>query len=173
MSIAVVCPSCGTTLGAPATSAGKIVICSRCKSSVPVPVTAVPLVAQAVAAPAPSQKYCHECGALIRRKAVICPKCGVRQGSQLDDEEDEDYPPQSTNRIAAGIFGILLGALGIHKFILGMPVPGIIVLLITVLTCGYGGIVTWVIGLVEGIIYLSTSEKDFYKKYVVNKRQWF
>ncbi|MDP2026426.1 zinc ribbon domain-containing protein [Sulfuriferula sp.] len=25
------------------------------------------------------QKYCHECGAVIRAKAEICPTCGVRQ----------------------------------------------------------------------------------------------
>jgi len=25
------------------------------------------------------EKFCHECGAVIRTKAEICPKCGVRQ----------------------------------------------------------------------------------------------
>lgn len=25
------------------------------------------------------EKFCHECGAVIRVKAEICPKCGVRQ----------------------------------------------------------------------------------------------
>jgi NMD protein affecting ribosome stability and mRNA decay len=25
------------------------------------------------------EKYCHECGSVIRLKAEICPKCGIRQ----------------------------------------------------------------------------------------------
>jgi predicted RNA-binding Zn-ribbon protein involved in translation (DUF1610 family) len=25
------------------------------------------------------EKFCHECGAIIKAKAEICPKCGVRQ----------------------------------------------------------------------------------------------
>src|SRR5438876_1195436 len=25
------------------------------------------------------QKYCHECGEVIRARAVICPKCGMEQ----------------------------------------------------------------------------------------------
>lgn len=27
----------------------------------------------------PDEKHCHECGEIIRAKAEICPKCGVRQ----------------------------------------------------------------------------------------------
>src|SRR5580700_4643294 len=41
-------------------------------------------------------------------------------------------------KIAAGICGILLGALGIHKFILGMTGAGLTMLLISVLSCGFG-----------------------------------
>jgi TM2 domain-containing membrane protein YozV/ribosomal protein L40E len=117
------------------------------------------------------EKYCHECGARIRLKATICPKCGVKQVLTRNEPEEEETP--STNRIAAGVFGILLGALGIHKFILGYPLAGIIMLLVTVLTCGWGGILMGIIGLVEGIIYLSKSERDFYRTYVLHKRSWF
>ena len=28
------------------------------------------------------EKFCHECGEVIRAKAEICPKCGVRQALQ-------------------------------------------------------------------------------------------
>ena len=76
-------------------------------------------------------------------------------------------------KIAAGICGILLGALGIHKFILGLTTPGLIMLLVTVLTCGIGGAVMGVIGLVEGIIYLTKSDEEFYQAYAVEKRGWF
>ena len=27
----------------------------------------------------PDEKYCQECGSVIRAKAEVCPKCGVRQ----------------------------------------------------------------------------------------------
>lgn len=76
-------------------------------------------------------------------------------------------------KIAAGICGILLGSLGIHKFILGLNTQGIILLLVTILTCGLGGIITTVIGIVEGIIYLTKSDEDFYRLYAIEKKAWF
>jgi TM2 domain-containing membrane protein YozV len=54
----------------------------------------------------------------------------------------------SSKKIAAGICGILLGYLGIHKFILGMTTPGLIMLLVSLLTCGIGAIPMMIIGLV-------------------------
>ncbi len=76
-------------------------------------------------------------------------------------------------KIAAGICGILLGSLGIHKFILGYTKEGIIMLLVTILTCGVGGCVMWVIGLIEGILYLTKSDEVFVATYVQNKKGWF
>ncbi len=76
-------------------------------------------------------------------------------------------------KIVAGVCGILLGALGIHKFILGLTVPGVIMLLITLLTFGFGGMITGIIGLIEGIIYLTKSDEDFYQTYYVQKKGWF
>jgi TM2 domain-containing membrane protein YozV len=83
--------------------------------------------------------------------------------------------PQEFNskKIAAGVLGILLGGLGIHKFVLGLTTPGIIMLCVTVLTCGFGGIVMGVIGLVEGILYLTKSDEQFYQEYAVQKKGWF
>jgi TM2 domain-containing membrane protein YozV len=76
-------------------------------------------------------------------------------------------------KIAAGICGILLGSLGIHKFILGYKNEGLIMLLATVLTCGIAGMITGTIGLVEGIIYLTKTDEDFVRTYVQDKRPWF
>jgi TM2 domain-containing membrane protein YozV len=78
-----------------------------------------------------------------------------------------------SKKIAAGLCGILLGGLGIHKFILGYTVPGIILLLITLLTCGFGAIISHVIGIVEGIIYLTKSDDAFYRTYMIGRREWF
>jgi len=72
----------------------------------------------------------------------------------------------SGNKIAAGICGILLGALGIHKFILGYSKEGLIMLLVSILTCG-------IIGFIEGIIYLTKSDEEFNRVYSTGNKGWF
>jgi TM2 domain-containing membrane protein YozV len=76
----------------------------------------------------------------------------------------------SSKKLAAGICAILLGWLGIHKFILGMTTPGVIMLLIGVFTCGS---ISWIIGIIEGVIYLTKSDEEFYRDYMVGKKEWF
>ncbi|MEO0453811.1 MAG: TM2 domain-containing protein [Verrucomicrobiota bacterium] len=77
------------------------------------------------------------------------------------------------NKIAAGICGILLGALGIHKFILGYTKEGIIMLLVSVLTIGLLSWVMGIIGLIEGILYLTKTDEEFVATYVNGKKGWF
>ena len=84
-----------------------------------------------------------------------------------------DKPAGADKKIAAGICGILLGALGIHKFILGYTKEGIIMLLATVLTLGIAGFIMGIIGLIEGILYLTKSDEDFVNTYITNKKGWF
>ncbi len=79
----------------------------------------------------------------------------------------------ASKKVAAGICGILLGSLGIHKFVLGYTTEGLVMLLVTVLTCGLGGFVMGIIGLIEGIIYLTKSDDEFVNTYVRNKKGWF
>ena len=79
----------------------------------------------------------------------------------------------ANKKVAAGVCGILLGALGVHKFILGLTTPGIIMLLVTLLSCGLFSPIMSIIGLVEGIIYLTKSDEDFYQTYAVEKKGWF
>jgi TM2 domain-containing membrane protein YozV len=73
----------------------------------------------------------------------------------------------------AGICGILLGSLGIHKFILGYTKEGLIMLAISLLTCGVGASVMWIIGLIEGILYLTKSDEEFVATYITGKKGWF
>ncbi|MDO9037877.1 MAG: TM2 domain-containing protein [Lutibacter sp.] len=80
---------------------------------------------------------------------------------------------QESKRVLAGVLGILLGVFGIHKFVLGYTNEGIILLSITIVTCGIGGAVTSIIGLVEGIIYLTKSDEEFVYMYQINKKGWF
>jgi TM2 domain-containing membrane protein YozV len=89
----------------------------------------------------------------------------------------QPYPPMqppvppdvSSTKLLAGILGILFGGLGIHRFILGDVSGGIIRIVITVLTCGLGS----VIGLIEGIIYLTKTPEEFKATYIDAKKEWF
>lgn len=57
------------------------------------------------------------------------------------------------SKIAAGLLGIFLGGLGIHRFYLGYTTMGIIQIVVTLVTCGFGSL--W--GFVEGIMILCGS----------------
>lgn len=97
------------------------------------------------------------------------------------NKPNHDVPKQENKKILAGILAILLGSLGVHKFILGYNQEGIILLGITIV--GYatlcllvGAFIVWIpgiIGLIEGIIYLTKSDDEFYNTYQANKRPWF
>jgi len=83
--------------------------------------------------------------------------------------------------LVAGLLGIFLGAFGVHKFILGYQKEGFILLGGTLLgivtSCIVIGVfiymATGVIGLIEGIIYLTKSDEEFYQTYQANKKPWF
>ena len=76
---------------------------------------------------------------------------------------------QENKKVLAGVLALLLGYLGIHKFILGYTKEGIIQIVITLVSCGLAGIIPFV----EGIIYLTKSDEEFYNTYQLNKRPWF
>jgi TM2 domain-containing membrane protein YozV len=80
---------------------------------------------------------------------------------------------RASSKVAAGVCGILLGSLGIHKFVLGYTGAGLIMLLVTILTCGLAAGVMHIIGLIEGIIYLTKSDEDFVRTYVDGRKEWF
>lgn len=85
-------------------------------------------------------------------------------------------PPRrgdASKKVPAGVCGILLGALGVHKFVLGYTSQGLIMLLTTLFTCGLAGFIWGIIGLIEGIIYLTKSDDEFVATYVVGKKGWF
>ncbi|PXA03283.1 hypothetical protein DDZ13_12720 [Coraliomargarita sinensis] len=82
-------------------------------------------------------------------------------------------PAGADKKIVAGILAIVLGALGIHKFILGYTKEGVIMLLVSVLTLGLFAWVMGIIGLVEGIMYLTKSDEEFVATYINGKKGWF
>ena len=80
-----------------------------------------------------------------------------------------------SKRFIAGLLGILLGLWGIHKFYLGYNQEGIIMLIAG--TIGWilvlPGLVAFVVGVVEGVIYITKSDEEFDELYVEGRRPWF
>jgi len=81
--------------------------------------------------------------------------------------------PRASNKLPAGICGIILGGLGVHKFILGYTGAGIIMLLVSVLSCGTLYPIMHLFGLIEGIVYLAKSDDEFVRTYVDGRKEWF
>ena len=82
---------------------------------------------------------------------------------------ENNQPYKSEKKIIAGILGILVGYLGIHKFYLGYTKEGVIQIIATFVTFGFAGL----IGFIERIIYLTKSDEEFDKTYVEGHKCWF
>ena len=84
--------------------------------------------------------------------------------------------PVAEKKIAAGICGILLGALGVHKFVVGYTGAGVTMLLVSIfgaILFGLGPLIMGIIGIVEGIMYLTKSDEEFSSTYIQNQKAWF
>jgi len=86
-------------------------------------------------------------------------------------------PSHATKQLLAGYSGIIFGCFGIHKFILGYPAEGLIMLVVSLVagyfTYGFTLLIMQLVGLIEGMIYLNKSHSDFVNTYFVNKQGWF
>jgi TM2 domain-containing membrane protein YozV len=60
--------------------------------------------------------------------------------------------------VTAGVLGILLGGLGIHKFYMGRIGMGVLYLIFCWTT------IPAIVGFIEGIIYLTSNEHNFQVK---------
>lgn len=134
------------------------------------------------------ENKCPQCGAPIDPGATECKYCGeklaVQQAAQQAQPQVAYAQPQPQiviqqaapqqaympainpawpikNKIAAGLLGIFLGGIGIHKFYMGKVGMGIIYLLF----CWTG--IPALIGFIEGIIYLCSNDENFQLKHHV------
>jgi len=105
---------------------------------------------------AADEKFCSECGAVIKAKAEICPKCGVRQTSAQILGANA---PNGKNRIAAALLAFFLGGLGVHKFYLGQVGKGFLYLIF------FWTFIPAIIAFIEFILLLVMSDENFNKKY--------
>ncbi len=90
---------------------------------------------------------------------------------------EQTYPKEQTDKkLIAGILAILLGTFGVHKFFLGYTVPGVIMLAVGLagfFLCGFPTLAVGIVGVIEGILYLTKTDAEFVKTYVVGKKEWF
>jgi TM2 domain-containing membrane protein YozV/DNA-directed RNA polymerase subunit M/transcription elongation factor TFIIS len=164
------CPGCQARLSVAATDIGVDVECPYCKT-----------VYQAARADKPPTKS----------KIRVAPVADDRPSRQRrDEEEDDDRPSRrrrrdeededdrprrrtrrrydiESKRIMAGILALLVGWLGVHKFLLGYTGAGIIMILLNCVG------VSSIIAIVEGIIYLTKSDEEFVQTYQIGQKEWF
>ena len=134
-----------------------------------------------------AENNCPQCGAPNSIGVTECKYCGEtlapinnnQQPYNNQQQYNQQIPPNPNNvthvtyvnngftndginpswpiksKIAAGVLAILLGSIGVHKFYMGKVGMGILYLLF----CW-----TWIptiIGFIEGIIYLTSSDHNF------------
>jgi len=95
---------------------------------------------------------------------------------EFTDSAKETFNSGENKKILAGILAIVLGGFGVHKFILGYSKEGIIMLIVSIVgwfLCGIPSMLVWIVGLIEGIIYLTKSDQEFYATYQVGRKPWF
>lgn len=107
-----------------------------------------------------------------------CTNCGTSLpiGAMPMQPVYQQKPPGADKKLAAGICGILLGGLGVHKFILGYTTEGIIMVvtyIVGLFLCGVPAMAIAIVGIVEGVIYLTKSDEEFSQTYILNKKPWF
>lgn len=95
--------------------------------------------------------YCPNCGQPTPPGSQVCMHCGVALNTAAYG------PVGGKSKVAAGLLGIFLGCFGAHNFYLGYSGKAVAQLLITLLTCGIGSIVSGIWGFIEGIMILTGS----------------
>lgn len=122
--------------------------------------------------------FCSACGAANSAATQFCPQCGTapqgaaaqapqgfgapqpnyaqpQQGFGQPQYQQPAYGPAPKSRVTAGLFALLLGGLGVHKFYLNKVGLGILYIVFC------WTFVPSVIALIEGIIYLTQDDATF------------
>jgi len=145
------CTNCGQTVDPAAP------VCSSC---------GVPQMTQS--------NFCWNCSSGLQPNQVMCTTCGV---GLVPAGSRAGQAGQDNKKILAGILGILFGAWGVHKFVLGYTNEGLITLGISIVggivTLGIATVVMAIIGIVEGIMYLTKPDEEFYQTYQIGHKGWF
>lgn len=108
---------------------------------------------------------CSECEKEISDRATTCPHCGFPIADNYEATEKYRQPApkvvfkEKKSRSAAILLAMLLGGIGLHKFYLNKPGQGVLYLLF------FWTFIPAIIGFLEGITYLSMTDKAFGEQY--------
>ncbi len=112
---------------------------------------------------------CPKCSSqeveIVSNGTFKCKACGavfISDGNGKESGNSNAYTRKANakSNVAAGILGIFLGGLGIHKFYMGKVGMGILYLLFC------WTMIPGIVGFIEGIIYLCESEEQFNEKHI-------
>lgn len=96
---------------------------------------------------------------------------------EFSESAKETFGDGDNKRILVGVLALLLGVFGVHKFVLGYHKEGFVMLGVSLLlgafTCGVSAYLVAVVGLIEGVIYLTKSDIEFYNTYIQGYKPWF
>lgn len=85
--------------------------------------------------------------------------------------------PPVKDHVVAGLFALILGPFGMHKFYLGYYQAGFTLMAFSIigaaLTGGVAVLFAWLFSIVEGICYFKVPQDVFEKRYLKKKRPWF
>ena len=146
------CPKCGNNLQGTADNKATSTFCRNCGKQL---VGKPDICMNCGAKPLAGNSYCPACGSATNALAVICIKCGASLVST--NHTAVNAPVGQKSKLAAALLGIFLGGFGIHRFYLGYVGLGIVQIIVTIITFGFGAL--W--GFIEGILILTgTFNKD-------------
>lgn len=101
---------------------------------------------------AADEKFCPDCGEIIKTRAEICPKCGIRQ---MAPPSSVNMAPNGKSKVAAALLAFFLGGFGVHKFYLGQIGQGVIYLLF------FWTFIPAIIAFIEFIVLITMSDETF------------
>lgn len=102
--------------------------------------------------PPPATKFCYACGAEVDARAEVCRYCGVRQ-PEVPARAGGGRGAKSKG--AATLLALTLGGVGAHRFYLGQPKVGLVMLLFC------WTMVPAFVGFVDFLRYVFMSDRRF------------
>ncbi len=102
---------------------------------------------------------CDECNHDVSNKAASCPNCGAPISKTASKQQFPIIVTPPKSRSLAIALSLFLGGLGIHKFYVNQPFWGVLYLVFC------WTFIPAILGVLEAIVWLFTSEKSFQKQY--------